>query len=157
QTGVPTNTDLTASPGNVQLLKPTVLDQSNTNVSTNGFGFSNTSWVAQTFTAGVTGQATKVDVDLFCSSCSGNPPNVTISIRNATNNLPTGSDLAVGSTAFSADGAGGYFSVSFASPPTLTAGIQYAVVARMAAAYGTGTPAYVVSSSSTYANGRRAT
>src|ERR1035437_2836698 len=159
QTGVTTNTDLTTSPGNVilSLSTGTAIDQQNTSVTNSGNPFSNTNWVAQTFTAGVTGQATKVDVDLFCSFCWWFPPNVTISIRNASGNLPTGSDLASGSIPFSTSGALGHFTVTFGVPPTLTAGTQYAIVVRMASSYGYGTPMYVISSGNPYAGGQRAT
>jgi hypothetical protein len=154
QAGVPANTDLSASAGNVILLNAPAVDAQST-VETQGFAFSNTAWVAQTFTPTVTGQVTKVEADLFCSACTGTPPNVTMSIRNAASNLPTGADLAVGSTAFSNSDAGGFYSISFTTPPTLTAGTQYALVIRMAGAYATGTPAYITSTTSAYAGGRR--
>ncbi|PYS80345.1 MAG: hypothetical protein DMF67_20690 [Acidobacteria bacterium] len=160
QAGIPTNTNLTASPGNVILLDLPAIDQQNTNVSTSGAAFSSVSWFGQTFTPSITGQATKVDVDLFCFTCTGTPPNVVISIRNTSGNLPTGADLASATIPFSTSGAGGFFTATFATPPTLTAGTQYAIVVRMAATYSTGTPAYVVSTASTsgpYAGGRRVT
>jgi hypothetical protein len=156
QTGIPTNVDLTASPGSAQLAVLEAVDAQST-TETTGFGFSNTSWFGQTFTPTVTGQATKVSLDLFCSTCTGTPPNVVISIRNAASNLPTGADLASVSIPFSNSGSGGFVTGVFSSPPTLTAGTQYAVVVRMAAAYATGTPAYVTSTSSAYAGGRHTT
>ena len=153
--GVPTNVDLATSSGDVLLASPSPIDQQNTSVTGNGAAFSNTAWFGETFTPSVTGTPTRVDVDLFCFSCSGLPPNIVVSIRNATGNLPTGADLASGTAAFTTSGAGGYYSLSITSPPTLTAGTQYAFVVRMAAAYAGGTPAFIVSSTANpYAGGR---
>jgi uncharacterized repeat protein (TIGR01451 family) len=156
QAGIPTNTDAVTSAGNVQLAVSQGLDAQST-TETQAFGFSNTAWFGQTFTPTVTGQATKVELDLFCSSCTGTPPNVVVSIRNATGNLPTGADLASVSIPFSNSASGGFYAANFTTPATLTAGTQYAIVIRMAAAYATGTPAYVTSTTSAYSGGRRTT
>lgn len=163
QLGVGNNTDLASSSGNTTLLDAPAIDQQNTTVSTSGFGFNNTSWLAQTFTAAVTGKATQVDVDLFCSACTGTPPNIIVSIRNTASDLPTGADIATATAVpLTTSNAGGFYSVSFPTPATLTAGTKYAIVVRMSAAYATGTPAYVTSASTgtsanPYAGGRRAT
>src|SRR5262249_28975349 len=145
QAGIPTSTDLTTSPGDVQLAHPVPIDQQNTSVTPNGFGFTNTSWAGQTFTPAVTGKLTKVDIDLFCASCTGTPPNITVSIRATTGAtpLPTGSDLAVATIPGFTSASGGFFTATFSSPPTLTAGTRYAIVFRTTAAYATGTFAYV--------------
>jgi carboxypeptidase family protein len=82
--GVPTNCDLTGSPGNITLVNAASIDQNNTAVKSNGFGFSSTTWAGQTFTPAVTGQLTRVDIDFFCSGCSGTTPNLTVSIRATT-------------------------------------------------------------------------
>ncbi|HEY0321747.1 MAG TPA: carboxypeptidase regulatory-like domain-containing protein [Pyrinomonadaceae bacterium] len=156
QAGIPTNTDVASSAGNVILATALGVDAQST-TETQAFGFSNTAWFGQTFTPTVTGQATQVALDLFCSTCTGTPPNVVIAIRNASGNLPTGADIASASIPFSNSGAGGFYTATFSSPPTLTAGTQYAIVVRMAAAYATGTPAYVTSTTSAYAGGRRTT
>jgi len=68
-------------------------------------------------------------------------PNVTVAIRNAASNLPTGADLAVATIPGFCDGAGGFFTATFGTPATLTAGTQYAVVWRAAAAIPGGSPA----------------
>src|SRR5689334_25371322 len=68
-------------------------------------------------------------------------PNITVSIRNASGNLPTGADLATATIAGFCNGAGGNFTANFASPATLTAGTQYAIVWRAAAAIPGGSPA----------------
>ncbi|HKQ51821.1 MAG TPA: MBG domain-containing protein, partial [Pyrinomonadaceae bacterium] len=156
QAGIPTNTDAATTPGSVTLATSQAVDAQST-TETQAFGFSNTSWFGQTFTPTVSGKATQVALDLFCSSCTGTPPNVVISIRNAASNLPTGADLASASIPFSNSASGGFYTATFTTPPTLTAGTQYAIVVRMAGAYATGTPAYVTSTASAYAGGRRTT
>ena len=93
QTGVLTNVDLTTSPGNVVLDAPANVDQQNLTVTTSGFGFTSTSWAGQTFTPAVTGSLSRLDLDLFCSTCTGTTPDLTASIRATTGNLPTGPDL----------------------------------------------------------------
>jgi uncharacterized repeat protein (TIGR01451 family) len=163
QTGVPTSVDLTASPGDVVLSSPTNIDQQNTSVTNSGFGFNSTSWAGQTFTAAVTGQLAQVDVDLFCSGCTGTTPNVTVSIRATTGSpaLPTGADLATATIAGFSSGAGGYFSAIFAVPPTITAATTYAIVIRAVSNPSAGTYAYVCSctspNSNPYASGQRVT
>jgi len=158
QNGAPSNVDLTTSPGDVLLAKPNI-DQQNLTVSTSGFGFSNVAWVAQTFTPAVTGQLTRVDLDLFCASCSGANPNITVSIRNTTGDVPSGADLATATIPGFNSPSGGFFAANFGAPPTLTAGTRYAIVFRLVAAR-IGTQAYVTSTAGgqgPYANGRRAT
>jgi hypothetical protein len=156
QTGVPTNVDLTSSPGDVILLNAANIDQQNTSVTNSGFGFNSTTWFGQTFTAGVSGQLTRADVDLFCSACTGTTPNITVSIRNATaGDLPTGADLATATIPGFSSGSGGFFTANFASPATLTAGTKYAIVVRAVSNPSAGTYAYVISSMSPYVGGRR--
>ena len=163
QTGTLNNTDITTNPGDVTLTKPDVIDQENLSVSPTGFVFTNTSWAGQTFTPAVTGQLTRVAIELFCSACSGTNPNITVSIRATTtgpNPVPTGSDLATTTLAgFNDGGAGGFKSVTFASPATVTAGARYALVFGSTAAR-TGSYAYTCScspNSNPYANGQRVT
>ncbi|HTS73439.1 MAG TPA: carboxypeptidase regulatory-like domain-containing protein, partial [Gaiellaceae bacterium] len=163
QRGVPVNCDLVASPGSVVLASPDNTDAKNSSVTGNGFAFSNTSWAGQTFTPSVTGQLKRVDVELFCASCTANSPNVTLSIRATTGTtpVPTGSDLATATLAgFNDGGAGGLKTFTFASPITLTAGTRYAFIFRLASAFSSGTAAYTCScspDSSPYANGQRVT
>ena len=159
QMGVGTNVDLTASASDVVLLALQNIDQQNTNVSTSGFGFSSTSWAGQTFTPAVTGQLSRVDLDLFCSMCSGTNPDVTVSIRATTGSpaVPTGPDLTTATIAGFSSGAGVYYTATFNTQPTLTAGTRYAVIFRLVSNRATGTQAYVVSSANPYANGQRVT
>ena len=57
QTGVPTNCDLTGTPGNVTLLDATSHRPAEPHASHNGFGFTATNWAGQTFTPAVIGPA----------------------------------------------------------------------------------------------------
>jgi hypothetical protein len=68
-------------------------------------------------------------------------PNVTVSIRNASGDLPTGADLAVATIPGFCSGGGGFFTATFATPASVTAGTQYAIVWRAAAAIPAGSPA----------------
>jgi hypothetical protein len=155
QRGVPVNCDLNASPGNVQLADQTPLDQKNESLSNSGTGINTTTWGGQTFTAGVSGQLTKADINLFCFSCTGTTPNLTLSVRATAGGLPTGSDLAAATIPGFSSGAAVYYSVTFASPITVTAGTQYALVIRPTANPSAGTYALTVSTGSQYAAGAR--
>jgi Carboxypeptidase regulatory-like domain len=159
QRGVATNLDLVTSPGDVRLPDAPRIDQQNLNVTTSGFGFNATNWAGQTFTAGVTGQLTRVDLDLFCSACTGTTPNITVSIRATAGSpaVPTGADLATATIPGFSSGSGGYFSANFAAPLTVNAGTRYAVIMRPVANPSAGIYAYVVSSANPYPNGQRVT
>src|SRR5207248_4290892 len=128
--------------------------QQNTTVTNSGFGFNSTSWAGQTFKAGVTGQLTRMDVDLFCSGCTGTTPNITVSIRATTGSpaVPTGADLATATITGFSSGAGGYFTATFATPLSLTAGTRYAVIFRPTSNPSAGTYAYVCSCGTGTAN-----
>ena len=149
QTGVLANVDLTTSPGNVVLDAPASVDQQNLTVTTSGFGFTSTSWAGQTFTPAVTGSLSRVDLDLFCSNCTDTTPNLTVSIRATTGNVPTGADLAVATISGFNSASGGYFSANFSAPATLTAGTKYAVIIRAVADPTAGSYAYACSCSPT--------
>ncbi len=155
QTGVQTNVDLVTSPGDVTLSNAPTLDQSNTAGTTTGTSFSTASWGGQTFIPAVTGQLVKVDVQLFCSGCTGTIPNLTLSIRSTSGGLPTGADLATATIPGFSNGAGVYYTANFGSPPTLTSGTQYALILRPVANPSVGGYFWIRSSPSTYANGQR--
>ena len=157
---------LTASPGDVILLDADKIDQQNLTVTSSGFGINATTWAGQTFTPAVTGRVTRIDLDLFCSGCTGTTPNLTVSIRATSGSpaLPTGADLATATIPGFNSGAGGFFSAIFASPVTLTAGTSYAVIVRPVTNPTAGIYAYVCSCAGTgtvnsnpYANGQRVT
>jgi hypothetical protein len=159
QAGLSTSCDLTSSPGDITLLNGPVVNQQNLSVTNSGFGFNATNWTGQTFTPSLDGQLTRVDLDLFCSGCTGTTPNLLVSIR-ATDPVtlaPTGADLAVATIPGFSSGSGGFFAANFATPFAVTAGTRYAVMARPVANPSAGIYAYVVSSGSPYANGQRFT
>jgi uncharacterized repeat protein (TIGR01451 family) len=155
QTGVSTNLDLTTSPGDVTLSNTPTLDQSNTAGTTTGTSFATASWGGQTFIPALTGKLVKVDVQLFCSACTGTTPNLTLSIRSTSGGLPTGADLATATIPGFSSGSGVYYTGSFGAPPTLTAGTQYALILRPVANPSPGGYFWIRSSPSTYANGQR--
>jgi hypothetical protein len=163
QAGVTVRCDLTGTPGDVRLLGEPTLDQQNLTVTNSGFGFNSTAWAGQTFLQAVTGPVTRIDLNLFCSSCTGTTPNLTVSIRATAGApaVPTGADLATATIPGFSSGAGGFFSANFATPATLTAGTTYAVIIRAVSNPSAGTYAYVCSctspNSNPYANGQRVT
>ncbi len=159
QTGTPTNVDLAASPGDAVLAKPDI-DQQNTTVGTSGVGITVTTWGGQTFTPSRTGLLTKVDINLFCSGCTGTIPNLTLSLRATSAGLPTGADLASATITGFSSGSAVFYTATFGSPPTVTAGTQYALVIRPTANPAPGTYALTRSGTATagsdvYAGGTR--
>ena len=131
QSGVSSNVDLNSVPGSVVLTKSFAVDQQNTTLGTNGTPFTTTAWVGQTFTSGLSGRLTRVDVNLFCFLCAGTPPAILVGVRATAGGLPTGPDLATATIpTISNVGAPAFYSAIFATPATLTAGTQYALVIR---------------------------
>jgi uncharacterized repeat protein (TIGR01451 family) len=157
QAGVPTNVDLTASPGDVILQNAPTIDQQNTAGTTTGTGFGTPNWTGQTFIAGVTGLLVKADIQLFCNGCGATPPNLTLSVRATNAGLPTGADLASATIpgASFASGATVLFTATFGAPATLTSGTQYALVLRPVSAPAGSGYFWIRSSPSTYASGSR--
>src|SRR4029434_1666021 len=68
--------------------------------------------------------------NLCCAGSSSTPPTLTLSLRNTSGGLPTGSDIVSATIPGFLNGAAVYYTGTFASPPTLTAGTQYALVIR---------------------------
>jgi hypothetical protein len=161
QAGTANGCDLTSNPGTVQLSDAPFVDQSNASLGTSGVGITTTTWGGQTFIPGSTGQLTKVDVNLFCSGCTGTTPDLTLSLRATSGGLPTGADLASATiTGFGNGGTAAYHTATFASPITVTAGTQYAFVIRPTANPSPGTYALTRSGTATagsnvYAGGTR--
>ena len=161
EAGTPNGCDLTSDPGSVQLSDaPPSVDQSNSTIGPNGVAITTTTYQGQTFTPDRTGLLTQVDVNLFCSDCTGTTPDLTLSIRATSGGLPTGADLASATIAGFNDGAATYHTATFASPITLTAGTQYAFVIHPTANPSPGTYALTRSGTSTrgadvYAGGAR--
>src|SRR6266542_3034042 len=161
QTGVPTNTDLTTSAGNVILLNAANIDQhADDNGFGSGYGFSSTSLLGQTFTAGVSGQLAKVDAFIFCFGCSGTNPDMTLEVRTTSGGQPVmtaGGLLASSTIPGTSSGSGGFFTFPYSTPPTLTAATQYGIVIRLVSDRTTGTQAWLSSSGDVMAGGRRVT
>ena len=116
QAGAATDVDLTTTAGDVLLAQATVVDQQNQDVTTSGFGFNSTAWAGQTFVPAVSGPLASVDLDLFCSGCTGTTPDLTVSIRATSGGVPTGGDLATATIPGFSSGSGGFFSANFGSP-----------------------------------------
>ncbi len=155
QLGVFRSLDLDTTPGNVTLLNAPTVDQSNTAGTTTGTSFGTASWGGQTFIPAVTGQLTKVDVQLFCSGCTGTTPNLTLSVRATSGGLPTGADLATATIPGFSSGSAIYYTATFGAPATLTSGTQYALILRPVAAPSVGGYFWIRASPSSYANGQR--
>jgi len=160
QTGLPANVDLTTSPGDVKLANPPTLDAQNLSLLNAGFAFT-TAWHGQTFTAGVTGPLVRLDLNIFSLNCSAvTMPDVTVSIRAASGNLPTGADLATATIPGFCNGGSGYIPITFGTPATITAGTQYAIVWRttLGGVAASPNPRYVstVSNGDPYAGGQGA-
>lgn len=157
QTGTATNVDLTGSPDNVVLARPSFPDQENQVASTSGTGLNTTQWLGQTFVPGVSGNLAKIEMVLFCASCSGTDQPITVEIRTTTGSpaLPTSTVLATTTIPGFNNGASSTLTASFATPPALTAGTTYAYTLRLAVNR-TGTYAAVFGNAPTdYANGNR--
>jgi uncharacterized repeat protein (TIGR01451 family) len=153
EAGVPTNVDLLSSPGDAILLAPSSIDQQNTTVGVVGLGFSSTTWFGQTFTPGVTGVLSQVDLDLFCADCSGTTPDITVSIRNVVGSTPGGTDLATATIPGFSSADPAYLSAIFSPAPHLTAGSFYAIVVHSNADPSTGSYSYAVGYTNPYPGG----
>jgi hypothetical protein len=160
EAGTLTTLDSTTSPGNLllPLTFPEGVDQhADDNGFGSGYGFTNTSFLGQTFTPSVTAQLTKVDTQLFCATCSGTNPNITLELRTTSAGQPVmtaGGLLASSTITGFASGSSTLKTFVFASPVTLTSGTQYGIVIKLAAAR-TGTQAWASSSGDVMAGGRR--
>ena len=100
----------------------TNLDQENTGSPSGSMGADT---LAQTFTAGVSGALTQVEVHI---SSFGNS---VVQIASVVGGRPSGNVLASGTIISECFGCGNdWTTVSFAAPPTVTAGDQYAIVIR---------------------------
>jgi MBG domain-containing protein/carboxypeptidase family protein/Big-like domain-containing protein len=130
QTGIATNCDLIGSPGDIVLSAPTPIDQQNTTLGGFGVGINTGTFGGQTFTAGMTGQLLKADINLFCAGCSGTTPNLTLSVRATSGGLPTGPDLTTATIPGFSSGAAVFYAGTFSPAITVTAGTQYALVIR---------------------------
>jgi hypothetical protein len=150
QLGVPTNVDLTSNPGNVVLKENISPDQhADDNGFRAGYNFSTTVLIGQTFTPSVSATLARVDAFIFCNSCSGTNPNMTLEARTTSGGLPVmsaGGLLASSTIAGTSSGSGGTFTFTFSSPPTLAAGTQYGLVIRLVSNRTTGNQDWLATS-----------
>jgi len=87
-------------------------------------------WHAQAFTPSITHTISKVSLKLYRV---GSPGTITVSIRTASNGLPTGGDLCSGTTngdTLTTDIGGEWGTINFSSGYELSASTQYAIVLR---------------------------
>ena len=156
QLGVASGCDLASSPGNVTLVNTPVLDQQQTNSSGSGNGFNAVSWLGQTFMPGVTGTLTKLELSLFCATCSGVNPDVAVEVRTTAGGLPTSTVLASATIPGFSSGSSAFYTAAFPAPPALTAGTQYAYTIHSVTTRAAGTYAAIFSTTAgAYVNGTR--
>jgi hypothetical protein len=157
QAGTATGLDVTSSPGNVVLAIGSggteTLDQQQTTVGSSGNGITSATWEAQTFVPALSGTLTRLEVELFCSGCSGTNPAITVDIRPTSGGVPTSTVLATTTIPGFSNGAGVFYSATFGSPASLSSGTTYAYVLRLAADRATGTYAALRSNNNQYAGG----
>lgn len=111
-----------------------------------------TSWAAQTFTATKSALISRVSV--VNNTVSGNPANITASLRATAAGLPTGDDLAILETQACVP-AGGATTFTFNCPYFIANGSTYAIVLRKSGAGDT--PQWYYSNVNPYAGGTRCT
>jgi hypothetical protein len=111
------------------------LDQSQTSFGSGELGFGSAREIAQSFTPGLNGTLDQVDVAVFFTTYSAggcNPGSgITVAIRTLTDDTPTNITLASANfpaSSVSSGYPGSWVSLSFAAPPAVTAGVQYALV-----------------------------
>jgi hypothetical protein len=132
QAGTASSVDTTTTPGSVILASGAeTLDQQQTNTgNAQGLTVSTTTWTGNTFTPAISGKLTKIDASFFnLANLSGG--SVVVEIRTTSGGLPTSTIVPGGTATFSIGGTtSGFYTATFSSPPTLTAGTQYAYVAH---------------------------
>src|ERR1051326_432424 len=85
------------------------LDLSVADSSTSGNGMTNATWWGQSFTPTISGPLTKLDVQLFCSACSGTTSSIVINVHATSGGLPTGAALATATVPACNSGVGTYY------------------------------------------------
>lgn len=102
------------------------LDQSVTGTSPGGTGIQSSQSVGQIFTAGRTGLLDRVTLELRKTGTTGA---LTVSVFAVASNFPSGTALATQQVAATEVGASwGVVIVDFATPATVTAGTEYAIL-----------------------------
>jgi pro-kumamolisin-like protein/carboxypeptidase family protein len=157
QGGVATGLDLGSVPGSVKLAVVSggseSLDQQQLNLGSSGSPVTTTTWQAQTFVPAIGGTLTRLDLDLFCSGCSGADPAITVEVRTTSGGSPTNTVLATTTIPGFSSGSAGFYTAVFGSPAALASGTTYAYVLRLAADRASGTYAALRSNNNQYAAG----
>jgi hypothetical protein len=110
------------------------LDQSQTATSGLEVTVAASEWVAQTFTAGITGNLDQVDLFLFRV---GSPGDLTVQIQRVSGGVPSGSVLASTTVAqATVSDSFTWVSAQFSPPAQVTSGTQYAIVLSAPSAAG---------------------
>ncbi len=118
---------LWAFAGSVAATPPGTLDQSQPNAP---YGWGAYTWSAQTFTAGLSGALTGVQLDCF-EADAANYPGYTIQVWATSGGEPVGPALAISDPVLPylpGACANTWVDFTFSSPATVTAGTQYAIV-----------------------------
>ncbi len=144
--------NLTASPGDVRLASTgdQRTDQQATMMGGAHLPISATTWRAQVFTAGVTGELLSAGVFPLWVGPFGSVPNLTLSLRAASGGVPIGPDLVAQTIP---PWFGNWVDIPFPSPPTLQAGSEYALILRPATDPPEGTYSWALNSADTYDGG----
>jgi uncharacterized repeat protein (TIGR01451 family) len=143
--GSGTSADIAASPGDVRLSNSggEAIDQNQTGATTISTTPTSTTWAGQTFTAGKTGNLTKISVGLGLGS--GTTGTVTVEIHNASSNLPGSTVLSSVATLGPIMNGGNTvatYTATFSTPAAVVSGTQYSIVIK-----GVSNNVYVVRSS----------
>lgn len=128
--GTTNGVDVDGVPGDVLLARSAALDQSQASTG-RAMSFDSSMIQGQTFTPGVSGLLQRLDVNLYCVSCAGPNPHITVEIRTAGGGVPGDTVLATTTIAGFGDGPDQYYTAVFAQPASLVAGTRYAYVLRL--------------------------
>jgi hypothetical protein len=153
--GTGTNVDISISPGDVKLAHGggEQLDLSEADTSSSGNAMSTTAWWGETFSPTISGTLTKLDVELFCSGCTGTSQSMIVNINATSGGLPSGAALATTTIPAFTNGAGVFYTATFNSPASLTAGTVYAFTVHPSGTITAGTYAVVRTSTNLYGGG----
>lgn len=148
-TGLASNVDVTTSPGDVTLALPAAVTVEQTTIQIFSNNITPTTWQAQTFVPTATGKLTQMDFQAALGT-TGVTGTLVVEIRNTVAGSPGATVLATANLTTISGTGNTFYTVTFASPPSIVSGTQYALVLRT----GTGGPYRAVSSNSNvYPNG----
>jgi hypothetical protein len=149
-TGSASNVDVTTSPGDVTLALPGAITVEQTTIQIFSNNITPTVWQAQTFVPTATGKLTQMDFQAALSSAASVTGTLVVEIRNTVGGSPGPTVLATANLTTISGTGNTFYTVTFASPPSVVSGTQYALVLRT----GTGGPYRAVASlTNVYPNG----